>query len=476
MWTGLVSEEMPVNMEEIARLNQILKMYETENLRLVRDNEVKDSIIDANQMKQAQMEKERQGNVKKLKTLEGTLKFERIAAEGLTKKAGVLEIECTLLKEDKLAIEDKLVRFQRRVEQLESTFNKDRSKLLQNIHEIELLSIQNANCERRASEAEERLRTSQTEMLTKLQIAETLIAKTERQQRTVHEQADEMLALTREVYELRMRKNELTEIVAEQEKKISVYETRTESLNAEIHRLRRELLDIAQTHSQKSLAFFTGLSEHRVQARTLESNLGDRRVQYTSVKDLSASLTSGLQLGSLPQLQETNYRSVSPSRQLDSASRPFRQPARPSSVISALSTAHRPHLDPFSPKESLMSPLNASLPSGLGNTSLKSNLTNSAKVSGLSLRQSTSTDFMETGTGDRSDSAHPHSTGQRSNQDFSLTVQVSKKVHSELASMTSKSMFVGSGLGLRQERSPAISSNKGTAKQALKAIMAKFDS
>ena len=475
MWTGLVSEEMPVNTEEIARLDQILKLYEAENLRLVRDNEVKDSIIEANQKKQLQMEKERQVNLKKLKTLEGTLKYERIAAEGLTKKAGILEIECTLLKEDKLAIEDQMVRFQRRVDQLESTFNKDRSKLLQNIHEIELLTIQNADCEKRVSEAEDRLRTTQTEMLAKLQIAETLIAKTDRQQRTVHEQADEMLALTREVYELRMRKNELTEIVSEQEKKISVFETKTDSLNAEIHRLRRELLDIAQTHSQKSLAFFTGLSEHRVQARTIESNLGDRRVQYTSVKDLSASLTSGLQLGSLPQLQETNYRSMSPSRQLDSSSRPFRQPSGPSSVISALSTAHRPHMDPFSPKESMMSPLNSSSSSGLGGTSGKMNIVPVAKISELSSRRTMST-VSEFGLGGCSDSVQREQTGQQSSRDLAASVPLPTRVHSELASMTSKSMFVGSGLGLRQERSPAISSSKGTAKQALKAIMAKFDS
>ena len=88
MWQTLVSEELTIDPAEIQRLNDILKIYEKENLRLRKDNDKKDSIIAAKDKKQVELEAAKQAVLKKLKSAEAMMKFERIAAEGLTKKVG----------------------------------------------------------------------------------------------------------------------------------------------------------------------------------------------------------------------------------------------------------------------------------------------------------------------------------------------------------------------------------------------------
>jgi hypothetical protein len=459
MWQGLVSEDIPVNTDEIERLDYILKLYEKENLRLVRENEAKQSVIDAHERKRGEMDVGKQGLLKKIKSLEQNLKYERMAGEGLTKKAGIYEVEINQLKEEKRAYEQQHELELRHLAKIQSTFNKDRARLLQYVHEIELLTEEKGQLERRVKRADDELLMARTDLLKKIQYAESMLTRTGQQQKLVHEQAEEMLALTREVYELRMRKNDLVETSTDQEIKIGRYEHTIERLTAEVQRLRRELLEIAATQTQKSLAFCTGLSPHRVATKTVEANHGDRRI-VAATSPVSAS--QGFRDAFNSSIDSVEFGSVDESR--TGSTIPSRQAPPPTSVISPASTAYRPQLSSIqSHSKSLTWGPSSSIP--LISTGMTDIISTQSSPSIIK----------------RSKTAKTAKTGEPKsalNADYDGSQIKDKKgdVHDLLSGMGNKSLFLGQGLGLKQDREPAFSATGGTAKQVLKKILDDFNS
>jgi hypothetical protein len=444
MWEGLVSDDIPVNTDEIERLNYILKLYEKENYRLVRENESKQNIIDAHERKKGEMETGKQTLNKKIKSLESNLKFVKMAGDGLTKKVGLMEIEINQLKEEKISSEQKHEREHFHFVQMESTFNKDRARLLQYVHDIELLSGKNEDLERRVKVAEEELRYAQTSLLQKIQMAESMISKTGQQRRTVQEQAEEMLALTREVYELRTRKNELVEMTTAQEKKIERQEQIIDKLTAEVQRLRREVLEIAVTQSQKSMAFSTGLCAGRVAQREESASHGDHRVTngYSYSSPLRSGSLSSIGFNTLPALEDLK------------TSRPYHQMAAPSTVISSAATAYRPQKELFG---------------GTGQ-STSTVLTKASTWGPSSLAESVSVQDRPV-----HEVSREHSTTADGDRKRLKERVKPAALHNTLSGMGNRSLFLGQGLGIKQDREPAYSATGGTAKQVLKKILEDFE-
>lgn len=388
MWAELVAEKIPLNQNEIERLNYILQLYEAENMRLQQELQSKEAAYASQQQKQLDLEKARQDLVKKLRSVEGTLKFERIAAEGLTKKVGMMELDYNNAKEDNALLTSQFERNVKRVKELETTFNRDRSRLLRNMHENELLKRRVRELETQQSAAESDAVQARTDLLDKLQVIETLRAKTDTQQRTIKAQAEEMLNLTREVYHLRDRQQELCEIQSSNETSLEKYEHQVRGLQAEVYRMHREMMEISTTHSQRSNVFQSSLPSDRVNARLSESSHGDRRSHKlsnmfsASVSHSSSSLLSPLgspgglrqlPIDSMPSGDLHGNSSISTSsptdhiggssfvggggesvglsteslnsesfRAMTASQRPYRQVPPPVSVISSASTPHRP--------------------------------------------------------------------------------------------------------------------------------------
>lgn len=173
MWAGLVADTPPASQLEVEKLNALLTHYEAENLRLKNENHLKDLAIKANLDRIADHEKKRQVLAKQVNQLESALKFEKIACEGLTKKAGILDLDLSNITEERrILIEDQIFN-RKRVKDLESTLNDDRSKRLQDMHENELLKKENLDLETRASRAEGDILKLRSGHLEKLQLLET---------------------------------------------------------------------------------------------------------------------------------------------------------------------------------------------------------------------------------------------------------------------------------------------------------------
>lgn len=71
---------------EIIRLSKLIDQYEKENFRLRKELEFSHNAQKANMDKMRDQELIRQGLAKQIKSLESTIKFDRIATDGLTKK------------------------------------------------------------------------------------------------------------------------------------------------------------------------------------------------------------------------------------------------------------------------------------------------------------------------------------------------------------------------------------------------------
>ena len=183
MWKALV-EEGPVvgtNSAEVDRLKNVIKVLEddAENLRQ-EINTLKASRTSL-LAKINDQEQQRQLVVKELLKVKANLNFEVKAREGLAKKTGGFEFEALNLREEKKNLVEELNILRTRSKEMEFFLNQERSKRLQEIHETDILRKQNQSLESKQIQAEQDAARARSELLTKLQKMETIIAENDAQ-------------------------------------------------------------------------------------------------------------------------------------------------------------------------------------------------------------------------------------------------------------------------------------------------------
>jgi chromosome segregation ATPase len=115
--------------QEVQRLKKLLVFYEQENLSAKSEvASLKESVSNLIESA-AGHEKNTLKLQRQIKSLEGTIKFDRIASDGITKKAGVLEFEVNNLRDERKTLIEDQIHSRRRIKELEQALCDDRSKV-----------------------------------------------------------------------------------------------------------------------------------------------------------------------------------------------------------------------------------------------------------------------------------------------------------------------------------------------------------
>ena len=227
---------------EVKTMQQSLDFYESENKRLVDELHSATIVQQANSTKLADFEKMRQSLQKKVLIGEKSLKFEKVASEGLSKKASLLGQELDDAKESHKNLFDEVQLSRKRIMELEKSLSSGRALRLKEMHENELFKRQISGLEARMAEAEEGNRQAQTDLLSKIQQLETAIAVNQAQGRTVAAQNEEMVALAREVCALREKQRVLLDRTRRLEHVAAVCARERDAFEREVQRLRLPML------------------------------------------------------------------------------------------------------------------------------------------------------------------------------------------------------------------------------------------
>ena len=134
---------------EYDKQKKLLAVYEAENLRL--KNQARDEIDKSSSQISALTDKDKiiRTQQKQIRSLQMNIKADRIAMDGITKKAGVLEFQLSEFQAERVNLIEERDINRKRVKELELALNDDRTKRLQDMHQIEQLLRKNAELEAR---------------------------------------------------------------------------------------------------------------------------------------------------------------------------------------------------------------------------------------------------------------------------------------------------------------------------------------
>jgi len=252
---GLVSDKAPKNMEEIARLNWIIQEMERMNVVLRDERDIAKASAEGMIEHNKSRDKERNALFKQINKLKMEVMLEKKSSSGLTQKNGAMSIDLTMRKEERKVMMEEQIFSRKRVKEMEKQLNDDRSKRLRNIHENELLRRKNVDLESRCNMAEAAAQKAQTELLAKLQELDTALELVATQRRTIDAQGYEMLELNREVTMQKESMREMMDRCLRLERQLAERQKERDVFENEAFRLRREIMQIGASASEKATAF-----------------------------------------------------------------------------------------------------------------------------------------------------------------------------------------------------------------------------
>lgn len=252
---GLVSEKAPKNMEEIARLNWIIKEMERMNVSLRDERDVAKTSYEGMIEHNKSRDKERNALLKQINKLNMEIMLEKKSSSGLQQKNGAMSIDLTLRKEEKKVMMEEQIFSRKRVKEMEKQLSDDRAKRLRNLHENELLRKKNVELEARCGTAETAAQKAGAELLEKLQVLETTLELVATQRRTIEAQGLEMLELNREVTVQKESMRDLSDRCLRLERQLAERQKERDAFETESFRLRREIMQMGVSASEKAAAF-----------------------------------------------------------------------------------------------------------------------------------------------------------------------------------------------------------------------------
>jgi hypothetical protein len=395
--------------------------------------------------------------LKEARKLALDLKLEKASAEGIKKRCSAFEFELGVIKEEKTNLLTEKFINDRRILELESALNEERSKRLVDMHENEILKEANFSLEHKISKSEKERLSAQEELLIKIQKLETIALSNDSKSRIIQVQSTDLNNLTFELNKEKSEERQLHLSLLSYQKEISNLKQENIELKEELSRVRKLLVEVSIRQSDKSAAFRPGSRASTSHSSNLQRSLGvSAGSRSIDTKDFNLSFKSDLMYGN-------NFNNNSPSaRSLAS---------RPSTTLSKSfsSLNFDDSLKDLSMREKSISPIASPYRPQKGLDvipfeNFSNNLVSSSSVSDFNVSIHSDLTSNNVNSSLAVDTLLPHI--ENSNLKNSR-----KKVVSD-QSVKPKTVYIGSGLGLKQE---ATFSPKGSAKMMLKKIMEDFN-
>jgi hypothetical protein len=244
----------PDNTAEIDRLTKLMAHYEGANLDHIQTIQTLNQTHEANAKRILELEKLKVQQNKTVKSLEGRMKFDKIAADGIKKKYDLLQVEVRDIKFANEQLNAERTEHVAKIEQLTTDLNQNRSDKLKFMHENAKLLKQNAELMKNESNAEMDAVVARTDLLSKLEALENVMKTNETFKRTVDTQSAEVLMSSHRIYDLQQQLLSTREHVVQLEAMSAEYNHTIDVLQHEISRLRKELMDASIGVSGQSAA------------------------------------------------------------------------------------------------------------------------------------------------------------------------------------------------------------------------------
>lgn len=241
-------------MAEIERLTKLMAHYERTNLDHIQTIETLNQTHDANVKRILELEKTKVQQTKTIKSLEGRMKFDKMAADGMKKKFDLLQVESRDLKAANEKLNEERTEYVARIEQLMADLNHNRSDKLKFMHENAKLTKENAELRQRESEAGKDVVAARTDLLDKIESLENALKTSNTFKQTVDAQSIDMLMSSHKIYDLQQQLIHTRQHVVELEAMSSEYNHTIDVLQHEVSRLRKELMDASIGVSGQSAA------------------------------------------------------------------------------------------------------------------------------------------------------------------------------------------------------------------------------
>lgn len=243
--------------QEIQRLTQLLGHYETENVHQRQQLEEADEAKEGHIKRIQELEHDKTQLQQKLRSVEISLKFEKIAAEGARKKVHTMEIDYIDAKERYQNAKTELEMVKKKEQELTLTLQRERISRLQILHEKERVQRINEDLQQKLYHFENDNVDSHKRLLLQLQRVETLLEQNHRQDRLIGAQSQEIYTLNNEVVDYKLRTMDLNRTIEEEVDSHSRYHYAIDYLQQEISRLRKLISDSATDFAGKSHSVYT---------------------------------------------------------------------------------------------------------------------------------------------------------------------------------------------------------------------------
>ncbi len=242
--------------QELERVSLLLQNYEKANV------ELKDEIFRLNEVqgihiKRLQdMDKGQKQLLKKIKSLEVSLKYEKVAGEGLRKRGNNFEASVVEYQEKATNAEKKVDYYQGKNEELEESLQHERSTRLQLLHEKNKLFQELKELKKKSNNQESELVNCHQRITDYIQRIETLTEQVSRQEQLLKYQSKEFVDVSRDIIRVK------EDLLKAKEQLLSEYEEKhhfhfsVDLLQKEISYLRKELITHATNHSERSYTSF----------------------------------------------------------------------------------------------------------------------------------------------------------------------------------------------------------------------------
>lgn len=272
---------------------------------------------------------------KEVKKLQQELKFERIACEGAKKKGAIFEFDIVGLREENsnLVAEQSLHR--RRIGELEYALNEERSKRLKDMHEIEKLNNMNCGLETKVILVERDAFKANTELLEKVQKLETATLLNESKARVIYSQSSDLNNLSGELFRGKAEERVLHNTILTTVDELNSTRVENTHLKAELSRIRKDFLGLSVKQSDKSRAFLGTQSRVGTRGSVTRATSSTGMLTLSDLHFTDSQADSSLSVGSL------GARPRSTMRSRLSVVTPITSPYRPQSISPASSPVQR---------------------------------------------------------------------------------------------------------------------------------------
>ncbi|CAM9471826.1 unnamed protein product, partial [Hapterophycus canaliculatus] len=178
-------------------------------------------------------------------------KFDLVAAEGRTKKIGILEHTVITLRHDLHTNLERGRKIEEKMATLERSWQNERSLRLQDLHRHDAMSSDKKNAEKQTEDTECKWLAAENRAQTLKQAMETMGHVLESQRRINNAQAGEIDAQAAEIAMYRTEVFDVKRALLSQEGQISVERANTSNLRLELSRLRRDFIVSTPNRSEQ---------------------------------------------------------------------------------------------------------------------------------------------------------------------------------------------------------------------------------